>query len=338
MKHLLTCALIALVAAARAALPTSGLPSGEAPVVIHFALDAAAKTAVGKVALEEADKALAKDAGGAKLSERLGIRVANLRDLTVIANPQPDGNGNRVVALVRGNFDKAKIEAFAASKGVPYKTVSGFKAWEADRLFKAVADDASPDNSISSDEGYLIVADDTTLLAADDSMLLAAAEALKANKAWSHPGLAAGLAGVTNGWFGISADVAAMEAREVAANPAARASGAKSVNIAFGEKGADAQLRVLAQFVSEQKATEQITQLKGLLGFGQISLMPADQDSPEDARKKADLLGLVQRIKIEQDGDKGTFSVDYPAAKVVENVREMIADAAKDAVDLGTGR
>ncbi len=340
MKNLITSALVAFVAFAQAALPTSGLPTAEAPIIIHLSFETAAKTAVGKVAIEEADKAQSKDAGSAKLAERLGIRVANLRDVTIIANPQPNGNGNRIVALVRGRFDKAKIETFAAAKGVPSKTVAGFKAWEADRLFKAVADDTTPDNSLSSDEAYVIVADDSTLLAADDAMLVAAAEALKANKAWSHLGLSAGIAGVNNGWLVIAADVAAMEAREAAANPQvpSQSIGAKTAVIALGENASDVQLRIAAQFVSEQKATEQITQLKGLIGFAQLGLMPAAEDSPEDKQKKSDLLSLVQRVKIEQAGDKGTFSVDYPAAKLSELLREQIAEAAQGAANFGSER
>ena len=339
MRHLLTGAVLALAAAAQAALPTSGLPSDKAPVVIHISFDTAAKTAVGKVVVEEAQKALAKDAGGAKLAERLGIRVADIRDVTVLADPQSDGSGNRAVALVRGNFNKAKIEAFAASKGVPSKNVAGFKAWEADRLFKAVADDTTPDNSVSNEEGYLIVADDATLLAADEPMLLAAAEALKANKPWSHPELAAGLATASNAWIGIAADVLAIESRQSELpQTSSGSSGAKTVAVAVGESGNDTQVRINAQFVSEAKATEQVTQINGFMGIAQLGLMPSPEDSPEDAAKKADLLALVQRVRIAQDKDKGSFAVDYPSAKVVESLRAQIADAAKDAIDLGTGR
>ena len=74
------------------------------------------------------------------------------------------------------------------------------------------------------------------------------------------------------------------------------------------------------------------------MGIAQLGLMPSPEDSPEDAGKKADLLALVQRVRIAQDKDKGSYAVDYPSAKLVESLRAQIADAAKDAIDLGTGR
>jgi hypothetical protein len=66
--------------------------------------------------------------------------------------------------------------------------------------------------------------------------------------------------------------------------------------------------------------------------------MPAAEDSPEDKQKKSDLLSLVQRLKIEQAGDKGTFSVDYPAVKLSELLREQIAEAAQGAANFGSDR
>ncbi len=337
MKNLITSALIAFVAFAQAALPTSGLPNSNAPFVAHISFENAAKTSLGKIVLDEATKAQTQEKP-AKLIERLGIRITDIRDLTLLGNPTD--NAASVVALIRGRFSKSKIEGFAASKNVPFKTVAGFKAWDANRLGAAVADEAAAPSTPGEAAIFIIVADDSTLLAATEDQLTIAAEALKANKPWNHAALSAGLGSVTQGWLAVNVDIQTMEAREAAANPqaASQPSGAKTAVIALGENASDVQLRVAAQFVSEQKATEQITQLKGLIGFAQLGLMPAAEDSPDDKQKKSDLLSLVQRLKIEQAGDKGTFSVDYPAAKLSGILREQIAEAAQEAANFGSER
>lgn len=337
MKYLLTCALLALVALAQAALPTSGLPASNPPFVAHISFENAAKTSLGKIVLDEATKAQSQEKP-AKLVERLGIRITDIRDLTLLGNPTD--NAASVVALIRGRFSKTKIEGFAASKNVSFKTVAGFKAWDANRLAAAVSDEPAEPATAEQPAIFIIVADDSTLLAATEDQLAIAAAALKANQPWKNPALSASLASVTQGWLAINAEVEVMEAREAAADPqsASQPSGAKTVTIALGENASDVQARIAAQFVSEKKATEQITQLKGLIGFAQLGLMPSAEDSPEDKQKKTDLLALVQRVKIEQAGDKGTFSVDYPAAKLSGLGREQIASAAQEAANFGSGR
>ena len=330
MRHLLTCAFVALVAAAQAALPTSGLSNTEYPVVIHLSVEDAAKTKVGKIFLAEAEKK-ESEPEGRKTVEKLGIRTRDLRDITVLIKPGQNGEAI-VVGMARGTFDKARIESFATLAGVTSKTFSGLKGWDANQLTAATSGAKAPESAAAGDSAYLIVVDNTTLLFASDEAALAdAAATLKANKPWNNPGLTAALSSVTHGWIGLSADVLAVESEEAKENPEAKPSGAKTATLALGENATDLQVRVAATFVSEAKATEGISQLKGLLGFAQIGLMPSADDTPEQAKQKGDTLALVQRLKVEQKGANGSISLDYPSDKAGEFVAKQIAEAVSTA-------
>ncbi len=328
MRHLLTCAALALVAAAQAALPTSGLPTADHPFVIHVSFEAADKTKVGKVMLDEIERQSKADADAKRQFELMGISgIRDIRDITLMMTPG-DGADSRLVGLLRGKFDKARIEAFAAEKKVASRTVAGLKAWSANGLDAALG--VLGKQPVPGDQYFLLVADDTTLVVADEASLLGAAEALKANKPWKQADLSGSLAAVTGGWMTARVDVLAMEAAQAAnadpAQPAEAPSGAKTFTFAAGENASDIQLRGDMSFVSSQKATETVTQARGLLGFAQLGLMPAEEDTPEDAAKKADLLAVVQRLKLEQTGDRASLDIVFPAAKAAELLRKQIAE------------
>ena len=329
MRHLLTGAVFALAAAAQAALPTSGLPEGNHPVVVHVSLEAADKTKVGRVMVDEANRQFKADKDANRNAELLGITdLRDVRDITLLIDPA-DNQSPRIVGLIRGKFNKSKIEAFGTEKKVASRTVAGLKAWSASGLDSAFGALGAPTSS-PEQEFFLIAADDATLLIADEASLLGAAEALKANKPWKHATLPAAMAGISGGWMAAHVDVLAMEAAQAAnADPSqpSQPSGAKTLAIAAGENTADIQFRGDLTFISAAKATEAVTQAKGLIGFAQLGLMPAAEDTPEDAAKKADLLALVQRLKIEQAGDRATFEITYPAAKAAELVKKEIADS-----------
>jgi hypothetical protein len=328
MRHLLTCAALAVVSAAQAALPTSGLPTADHPLVIHVSLEAADKTKMGKVMVDEIDRQSKADANAQRQFELMGISgIRDLRDITLLMTPG-DGAGSRLVGLLRGKFNKAKIEGFATEKKVALRTVAGLKAWSANGLDAALGVLGGP--ASADGQFFLIVADDTTLVVADEASLLGAAEALKANKPWKQADLAGSLAAVTGGWMTARVDVLAMEAAAAAnadpAQPAEQPSGAKTFTFAAGENASDIQLRGDMSFVSSQKATEAVTQARGLLGFAQLGLMPAEEDSPEDAAKKADLLAIVQRLKLEQTGDRASLDILFPAAKAADLLRKQVAE------------
>ncbi len=328
MRHLLTGAVLALAAAAQAALPTSGLPEGNHPVVVHVSLEAADKTKVGRVMVDEFNRQFKADKEANRSAELLGITdIRDVRDVTLLIDPA-DNQNPRIVGLIRGKFNKSRIEAFGTEKKVPSRTVAGLKAWSASGLDSAFGALGAP-TSTPDREFFLIAADDATLLIADEASLLGAAEALKANKPWKHATLPAAMAAISGGWMAAHVDVLAMEAAQAAgADPSqpSQPSGAKTLAIAAGENTADIQFRGDLTFVSAAKATEAVTQAKGLIGFAQLGLMPAAEDTPEDAAKKADLLALVQRLKIEQAGDRATFEITYPAAKAAELLKKEIAD------------
>jgi len=330
MRHLLTCALLALVAAAQAALPTSGLPNSDHPLVVHVSLEAADKTKVGKVMMDEIDRQSKADADAKRGFELMGISgIRDIRDITLLMDPS-DESKPRVVGLLRGKFDKSRIESFATEKKVASRTVAGLRAWSASGLDAALGALGKPVVA-QEQEFFMIVADDTTIVVADEASLLGAAEALKANKPWRQAELAGSMAAISGGWMAARVDVLAMEAAQAgkAGNGQATEppSGAKTFTLSAGENASDIQLRGDMTFVSAQKATEAVTQAKGLLGFAQLGLMPSQEDTPEDAAKKADLLAVVQRLKIDQAGDRASLDVVFPAAKAAALLRKEFADS-----------
>lgn len=338
MRNPLSCALLALAAAAQAALPTSGLPSGDFPVAAHVSLENFESTKLGK-ALELATAGDTENAEVIrKTKERLGLDLNNdLRDVTfLVAKSKDEAVSAHYSGLLRGRFDKAKIEAFAASRKIPSKTVSGLKAWEGDRLLKAVTDDPEPDNSKDNGEFYVVILDGSTLVVADEPMLAAAVAAAKSNLPWRHAGLAEAATSASNAWLMIAGDISAIEKEEAAQNPEAKPSGAKTMNIGLGESASDLQLRVNADFVSEAKAKEALAQLQGLIGFAQLGLLPNEEDTAEEAKKKRDLLVLVQGLKTSVKGTKGSLSLDYPVDKAVVALLAAIAEAKAQGGAAGT--
>ena len=333
MRTQLTCALLALAAAAQAALPSSGLPSGDFPIAAHVSAETFNATKLGR-AFNLANETDAENAAtNRKVRERLGIDLSkDVRDLTLQARPSA---GDQVAAhycgLLRGRFDKAKIESFAASRQVPSRPVAGLKAWEGDRLVKAVLDDTEPDNSKDSGEFYVVILDGSTLLFADEPLLAEAVAAAKANLPWKHAGLSQAAAAASNSWLVLAADVLAIEKLGAADKPDSKPSGAKTANLSVGESATDMQVRVNVAFVSEAKAKEALTQLQGLLGFAQLGLMPNPEDSPEDAKRKQDTLQLVQSLKVSGEGTGLRASLDYPVDKAVVALLNAVAEAKASA-------
>jgi hypothetical protein len=323
MNTHLSCALLVLAAAAQAALPTTGLPSGNHPAAAHVSIEAFNASKLGKAIDTATAGASENDAVARKLRDRLGIDTAkDLRDLTVVADlkdGQPAFSG-----LVRGRFDKARIEGFATSRKVPHKTVAGLKAWDVARLAQEVLDEAAGEPEEA--PAYAVIVDGSTLLVASESSLPAAIAAAKANAPWKHAGLSEAVASASNAWLVAAADVQALEKLN-ASDDDSQPSGAKSAMLAVGEGSKDVQVRLGADFVSEAKAKEALAQLQGLLAFGQLGLMPNDEDSAEDAKNKADLLVLIRGLKVAGKGDKVSVSLDYPVEKAIEAALKAVADA-----------
>lgn len=329
MRNLLTGAILALVAAAQAALPTSGLPNTNHPLVVHVSLEAADKTKVGRVMVDEFDRQAKADESAKRGFELMGISgLRDIRDITLLADPSDDAKP-RLIGLLRGKFNKAKIEGFATEKKVASRTVAGLKAWSASGLDGALGV-LGTSGPADGQDFFMIVADDSTIVFADEASLLGAAEALKANKPWNQAALSGSMAATSGGWMAAHIDVLAMEAAQAAqADPAqpSQPSGAKTFTFAAGENASDVHFHGDMTFVSSQKATEAVTQAKGMLGFLQLGLMPSPEDGPDDAAKKADLLALVQRLKIELAGDRASIDITYPAAKAADLVKKEIADS-----------
>lgn len=330
MNTHLSYALLALAAAAQAALPTSGLPSGDYPIAAHLSAETLNATKLGQ-ALNLASSSEPENAETLrKVKERLGLDLnKDLRDLT-FQGTMKDGESNWS-GILRGRFDKAKIESFAASRQIPSKTVSGLKAWEGDRLLKALTDDTEPDNSKDEGEFYVVILDGSTLLLADEPMLAPAVAAAKSNLPWKHAGLAEAVASASNAWLVVAADVEAIEKLNASGAPDSQPTGAKTGNLALGENAADIQVRINADFVGEKKAKEALAQLQGFLGLAQLGLVPSDEDTPEDARNKRDLQLLVQGLKVTGSGTKVAVSLDYPVNKAVETLLKTIAEGKAQA-------
>jgi hypothetical protein len=328
MRTHLSCALLALASAAQAALPTSGLASGDYPLAAHVSGEAFAGTKLGK-ALELAQVGDKQNADlTRKVKDRLGLDLnKDLRDITLQAKMR-DGAPS-LSGLIRGKFDKSKIEGFAASRKVAHKTVAGVKAWDLSQLV-AQASDANLDAEEKVD-AHVVILDNSTLILASEAEVAGAVAAAKANLPWKHAGLAEAVSKASNAWLVVAADIQALEKLSAADDPDATPSGAKTGNIGLGEDARNLQVRINADFVSEAKAKDSLAQLQGLLGFAQLGLLPNEEDSPEEAANKRDLATLVRGLKAEGSGSKLSVSLDYPVEKAIEALLKALAEGKAQA-------
>jgi hypothetical protein len=332
MNPILLTALIAFSAVASAGLPTSGLPSGSTDIAVHVSNETLDKTQIGKALTGAFTGEIDANKVVIALKNELGFELdEDFRDLTVVAKA---GDEKSFVALVRGKFNKARIEAFAATNKVPNHNVKGLKAWDAralgDAIAKAAGTESSKENPNMTVE--LVIVDGNTVVVAEASNIERAVAAATSNTPWKHAGLSTADASVKNGWLLVSANVAAIEEAEaakrksVATDPPeaktalAKRSGVKAVILALGENATDVTLRVHADFVDEAAAKKNISQAKGMLGFGSMLTMPADGDSAEAAANKATGSDLIRRITITQNGAAGDATLDYPIQKLAQSI------------------
>ncbi len=337
MNRILNTALLALAAGLQAGLPTAGLPSGNADVAVHISNETVDQTQIGAALTAAFQAEVDANAIVATLKKELGFELdEDFRDLTVAGNAS---NEKSFVALVRGKFNKARIEAYASSNSVPSRTVSGLKAWDLRALGEAIAKSAGTQTS-NRDANVaieVVIVDGNTIVIAETSNVERALAAVTNATPWKHDGLSSAAASVQNGWLLISADVAAIEAAakdkrkaSADASPEAKASlskrsGAKVVTVALGENTSDVTLRVHADFVDEAAAKKSVSDAKGMLGFGAMLTMPAESDNADAAAKKANAADLLRRITITQNGAAADANLDYP----IQKVAQMILDAAK---------
>jgi hypothetical protein len=332
MKPILLTALLAFSAIASAGLPTSGLPSGNTDIAVHVSNETIDQTQIGKALTNAFLGEIEANNVVIALKNELGFVLdEDFRDLTVIAKA---GDEKSFIALIRGKFNKARIEAFAATNKVPSRTVKGLKAWDARALGEAIAKaagtEASKENADVSVE--LVIVDGNTVVAAEASNIERAVTAATSSKAWKHAGLSTAEASVKNGWLLISANVAAIEEAEAAKRKPdaatttegkaslAKRSGVKAVILALGENATDVTLRINAEFVDEAAAKKNISQAKGMLGFGSMLTMAADGDSAEVAANKATGADVIRRINITQNGAVGNATLDYPIQKLAQTI------------------
>ena len=332
MKPILLTALIAFSAVVSAGLPTRGLPSGNTDIAVHISNETIDNTQIGKALTDAFLGEIEANTVVIALKNELGFVLdEDFRDVTVVAKA---GDEKSVTALIRGKFNKARIEAFAAANKVPSRTVKGLKAWDAQAFGNAVAKAAGsePDKSNPSITAELVIVDGNTIVAAETSNIERAVTAATSSNPWKHTGLSTAEASVKNGWLLISANVAAIEEAEAAKRKPdattstegkaalAKRSGVKAVILALGENATDVTLRINAEFVDEAAAKKNISQAKGMLGFSSMLTMAADGDSAEVAANKATGADLIRRITITQNGATGDATLDYPIQKLAQTI------------------
>lgn len=335
MKHILTTALLVLAAGASAGLPTSGLPSGKTDIAFHLSNETVDQTQIGKALTSTFQADIDANKVVVAIKKELGFELdEDFRDVTAIGNA---GDEKSFVALIRGKFNKARIESFATANKVPSRTVRGLKAWDAralgDAIAKAAGTEAAKANTKLTTE--IVIVDGNTVVIAEASNIDRAVAAATAGTPWKHEGLTRAAGSVQNGWLLVSADVAAIENAEAAkrqvpadATPEAKAalakrSGAKAVLVGLGENTTDVTLRIHADFVDEAAAKKKVAEAKGMLGFGAMMMMPSEKDTDEAAANKATLADLIRRINITQSGDAADANLDYPVQKLAQQLVEI---------------
>lgn len=321
MRLLLAPLMLALsLGSAQAALNTDSLPAGSVAIV---GVDIAAfrATKVGQALEKLADLKAKNLEASRKLREQLGVDSENdLHDLVVAIYPGPDGKVDEksasVVALIRGKFLPARINAFGQSNNLPSKTVGQHQAWEASAFLEKLSGEKPKDNAR---DAYVVAHSESLVVIASAEFLeraLAAADR-KEKSAQLPAAVAAKFAAAQNGWVYLYADATKME------KPKGDV-GAEDLSLVLGENATDLQLAIAAGFVTADKASTVRKQITGLQAIAMIGLADDDGKSPEEKENMAQLAELVQKIRIGGEGRQVTLDLDYPADKAVQAISKAI--------------
>ncbi len=313
---------------AQAAVDPRGIPA-DAVGLVYVSNEVLDRTVLGR-ALSTAFKAdVTQSQVSRQLEEKLGVRLdEDLQDLHAGIFPapatEPEGEPD-VVALFRGRFTPARIDAFARSNKVPATTVGKYVGWDAAKFIQALTGETSA--PADPKPGLIIAYSKDILILASPRRAEATLAALNGKaSSWQAPAGLSSKETPSNQWLFAYIDVLK------AAKPTDRAeveeSGIQSVTFALGESTTDLQVRLTATFTDADKAALMLIQAKALPTMldGALTLAAAGK-KPEEVAAMEKFQDLIHKIQITGSGSTISAQLNYPTKDAATALLEAVKKA-----------
>lgn len=320
MKPLLLLAALTLGLPSAHAVDTKGVPAAEIGGFFHLGVRSLDDSKFGQTL----DKAFGDDVRAnptfRAFKEKLGFDLEkDLNDVVVGFYPGVEAKSPQIAGVLRGRFDVAKIEAYAKSAKVDAIALGAFTGWDVDQLGSSL--DGKERTATKADPTLIVFVSADTALVGSRAKLGAALDAYNGKAASFRPTTDLSAPGAP--FLRIEVDV---EALKMPGDP----NGLRRGVLTLGETGPNLVATFDGQTISEGKATQVASQLKGVAGLISIGLMDEANKNPDQIASQRVMLELIQSLKSEAKGDHVLFSVSYDAEKAALGmVKAIVAQKAK---------
>ena len=320
MKPLLLLAALTLGLPSAHAVDTKGVPAAEIGGFFHLGVRSLDDSKFGQTL----DKAFGDDVRAnptfRAFKEKLGFDLEkDLNDVVVGFYPGVEAKSPQIAGVLRGRFDVAKIEAYAKSAKVDAIALGAFTGWDVDQLGSSL--DGKERTATKADPTLIVFVSADTALVGSRAKLGAALDAYNGKAASFRPTTDLSAPGAP--FLRIEVDV---EALKMPGDP----NGLRRGVLTLGETGPNLVATFDGRTISEGKATQVASQLKGVAGLISIGLMDEANKNPDQIASQRVMLELIQSLKSEAKGDHVLFSVSYDAEKAALGmVKAIVAQKAK---------
>ncbi len=277
----LLASFLTLAALPAAAFNFKGVPADAAMV---FATQSTADLAIGKSPAAQALKSRMQNSG---LSGLAGLDLEKeIKDATGLDLSSPDiafaggmygalASNPDFVVIIRGRYDRGRLDSYCATKGVRAAQAGGLKGWDLPDLVNALGR-SGPSDRRENDSPAVFPYDASTLVLVKPSRSAAVFAALKGSAPSFKPGADASgtAAAVGKGYLYLSADKSLMPAEPN------DQSGFNGLAAAMGEKGDSQVMKLEVRFTGPDKAAPFAMQAQGMVAM--LPLMVAgDPTAPK---------------------------------------------------------
>ncbi len=331
--RLLAC-FLTLAALPAAAFNFKGVPADAAMV---FATESTADLAISKSPAAQALKARFQKS---QMSDLAGLDIQKeIKDATGLDLSSPDisfaggmygalASTPDFVLIIRGPYDRSRLDSFCAAQGVKAAQAAGFKGWELPDLVNALGKSPTAQKR-EVDPPAVFPYDARTLVLVKPSRAAGVFASLKGSAPSYQPGsdASATTAAVGKGYLYLSADKSLMPAEPN------DQSGFNGLAAAMGEKGDSQVMKLEVRFTAPDKAAPFAMQAQGMMAMLPLMVAgdPTAPKSPADQAKAKLVSDFVSGIgPVEHKGDRVVFSANWSTERLLTMVNQMLDQAEQD--------
>lgn len=333
--RLLAASVLTLAPLAASAFDFRGVPASAALV---FATDSTADLAISK---SPAAQALKSRMQASPLAGMAGFDIQKeVRDAVGLDLSSPDisfaggmygtlASVPDFVLIIRGQYDRARLDSFCSGKGVKAAQAEGYRGWELPDLFNALGGSGSA-KEVQLDPPSVFPYDARTLVLVKPSRAAAVFAALKGSApSFAPPSHAAGATqSVGKGYFFLSADKSFMPPEPD------DQTGFRTLTAAMGELGDTQKMLLEVGFSGADKAAPFAAQSQGMVAMMPLMLAgdPTVPKSPADQAKAKLLSDFLSGIgPVEHKGDRVIFSASWSTERMLTMLNQLMDQAEQDA-------